>query len=819
MLLLQKLLAALVSKDSSESFFYVSSFFRKMGVLGETPAFSSLTRAPVGVSFSHVRLSAWKVRPDSPFVTRKSMSSFAQQYCNGIGSWYIRVSTDQQDTQRQHEAIGAWLKRHSLTVAEQFQFEDHGLKRDQPEKRPEFMRMLKMAEAGLIQWIVSDSQDRFGTKDKFQFMHFMYQLRQSNCKFLTVDDKCWSDDNMMAFIEGGMGAETSEKEQKEKGKRVLEGMVSKARDGIYLGGHVPYGIDIGCYDPTGNEKWRVVVEGRDLLEGTQLEELKKTVAKGSRNGRYYTTRRLKVWPDGRTERYDGWRAFPATEVSDTLRPTPSRDESKLATVVEVFTKFGTEAISPTHLAKFLNELGVEHHYSGRWEHYHIREMLKNPIYVGRLRFNSNGQGRFYEFLDGERRPVSNLSGRRERDKKDWILSDELFPPIVPKDIWNAVQKRVDGTVRESRSPRSAGLWLSGLLFCAHCGVKMRGRNTGTRCEYYCSTYARDKNNTTCMRNCINHETAERHVMKYLERTGTELPLMMEAFETGNLDILKPLEEKHFRNLMDCIRAASRMAQSIQRNSDWEWMLAICCGKTKVLKAPESLEEFHDALTTTFAPLQKAYLAYFLEDKSEVESRYKLLQEEHERLTQRFLSLDETSMKRAADKIREKIVLVERQMDQADQSLENWSDLFQAKKEQMFESARSCSKADDVLNDPDAKFRRKAAAVKECIERINLTFRPTGKKYPTCELVEAKIIPRCRDGDEHPDFGLDSPAPALRRRRSRQPTVRPRYGSRRSPAARALPSRVLWSKSSRCLPSGGFLTYALHHFGVEPVKCQ
>ncbi|MDP6467600.1 MAG: hypothetical protein QF918_07670, partial [Pirellulaceae bacterium] len=106
------------------------------------------------------------------------------------------------------------------------------------------------------------------------------------------------------------------------------------------------------------------------------------------------------------------------------------------------------------------------------------------------------------------------------------------------------------------------------------------------------------------------------------------------------------------------------------------------------------------------------------------------------------------------KIREEIVLVERQMDQADQSLENWSDIFQAKKEQMFESARSCSKADDVLHDPDANLRRKAEAVKGCIEKINLTFRPTGKKYPTCELVNVDIIPRCGVEGEYPEFGLD-----------------------------------------------------------------
>ncbi len=46
----------------------------------------------------------------------------------------------------------------------------------------------------------------------------------------------------------------------------------------------------------------------------------------------------------------------------------------------------------------------------------------------------------------------------------------------------------------------------------------------------------------------------------------------------------------------------------------------------------------------------------------------------------------------------------------------------------------------ALDDPDADNRRKARAVRSCIQRVNLTFQPTGKKYPTSELVEIEIIP-------------------------------------------------------------------------------
>lgn len=69
----------------------------------------------------------------------------------------------------------------------------------------------------------------------------------------------------------------------------------------------------------------------------------------------------------------------------------------LVVIREAFSKFATEEISPRQIAMFLNTMGISHHDAERWEHYHVREMMKNPIYVGFQRWNSNGQGRFFEF--------------------------------------------------------------------------------------------------------------------------------------------------------------------------------------------------------------------------------------------------------------------------------------------------------------------------------------------------------------------------------------------------------------------------------------
>lgn len=652
---------------------------------------------------------------------------------SGMGAFYIRVSDDEQDTKRQLEAIQRWLNKHGLAVPEHCQFMDEGFVRDLPQLRPDFERMVKMVDAGLLRWIVADRQDRFGSKDKYQFISYMHRLREGKCRFLTVDDKCWNDDSMMSFMEGGFGAETSEKEQKEKGWRVLGGQIEKARRGEWSGGHIAYGMDVACYDKTKHEKWRVIIEGRDLIG--------KKPGKGGKLRRVYSTRRLKLFPDGSTERFDGVRNFPASERDDILCQTPSKDTTKLAVIREVFAKFATEDISPTQIAAFLNSLGVPHHYADRWEHYHVREMLKNPIYTGYQRWNSNGQGRFYEYLDGEPRPVDDTNGRRERGKDDWVLSDHrLFNPLISNDVWEAVERRFAENPRKTRSPRSADLWLSNLLYCAHCDQPMRGMQRPTRTEYFCSTYAKTKGDCDCLRHCVNHDVVEAEIRRHLEESGQEASVILEAQQTGNMELLKPYEDKHLHNILRCGEALTNMIRSVVRHDDWEDMLRRCGAKKGKKKPPESLDEFHEDWRQFWLPVQKAYELFFQRDQQVTEDRLRQLDEEHTQLTNRVLNLDPQTGKRAIEKANARIAELEDQMMAVEQGLTNWSARYQEIREEMFSHVYALKAATEALDDPDADNRRKARAVRKCIQKVNLTFQPTGKKYPTSELVEIEIIP-------------------------------------------------------------------------------
>src|SRR5262245_30243934 len=110
----------------------------------------------------------------------------------GAGAAYIRVSTDQQDTDRQYAAVHAFEKQHGVSIPVQNWFKDEGWTRDAADQRPDFQRLMKLAESGLVRWIVVDARDRFGTKDAYQLVHYLYRLRECGCRLFDAADKEWT---------------------------------------------------------------------------------------------------------------------------------------------------------------------------------------------------------------------------------------------------------------------------------------------------------------------------------------------------------------------------------------------------------------------------------------------------------------------------------------------------------------------------------------------------------------------------------------------------------------------------------------------------
>ena len=87
---------------------------------------------------------------------------------------------------------------------------------DQPDKRPDFQRLLKAVQAGLLDKIVVDRQDRFGVADAYQWGKFISLLREHGTALVDADGKVLSGDDDVSILTGTLGAITSTANRKRK---------------------------------------------------------------------------------------------------------------------------------------------------------------------------------------------------------------------------------------------------------------------------------------------------------------------------------------------------------------------------------------------------------------------------------------------------------------------------------------------------------------------------------------------------------------------------------------------------------------------------
>jgi DNA invertase Pin-like site-specific DNA recombinase len=418
---------------------------------------------------------------------------------------YLRCSTDAQDTLRQREDI----ERSKIRI--DHWLEDHE-SRDKSHKRGDFQRLLSAVQAGQVDTIVVQALDRFGVRDAWELGKFFTILKDHNCRLLDASGKQLNADDDGTVITSTVGALASSREQKEKASRVLSGKVTLARMGHFLGGYCPYGCDVVALDAQGHEVWRCVMEGHD--------------------------KRVKVYPDGRRERFDGPKNRPPKALHETLKYRPSIIAERIEYVVLIFQWYTTEAISAGQIAARLNDLNVSPVYSPLWHQGVIKYILSNPVYVGRPTYNKASQGRFMEFVDGQVKTASRSKTTRKRSGSDQICPDAPeFQPIVEQEVFDKAQAKLAAAKKRTiRAPNTVHMWLKGFVVCAKCGKPMRIHGQAYRCSNYCRWGKR----SDCGNFEVEHDLLENLVLDYLVDEAPKLKALMDASTADNLEAAKPL---------------------------------------------------------------------------------------------------------------------------------------------------------------------------------------------------------------------------------------------------------------------------------------
>ena len=117
-------------------------------------------------------------------------------------------------------------------------------------------------------------------------------------------------------------------------------------------------------------------------------------------------------------------------------------------------------------AQYLDSLGIPPRKAAYWSPSAIKDMLANPVYIGKIRWNWRKTKKV--MLGGEL-----VKTRPKSDNSTWILVDGKHEPIVSEDLYNAVLERCGKNVcvRSSYALRNP---FSGLIFC-QCGRAMTYR--------------------------------------------------------------------------------------------------------------------------------------------------------------------------------------------------------------------------------------------------------------------------------------------------------------------------------------------------------
>lgn len=131
------------------------------------------------------------------------------------------------------------------------------------------------------------------------------------------------------------------------------------------------------------------------------------------------------------------------------------------------------------IARELNAIGVRTHRGTPFENRTVEYILRNPVYIGKLRWNPTGRT------------------RRDFSNENIIIADGGHEPLITPDIWAAAQRRMDEVKAQwgykARPTSELKHWLSGIVRCASCGSTL----IYAAPHYYkCNNYARGRCTTS-----------------------------------------------------------------------------------------------------------------------------------------------------------------------------------------------------------------------------------------------------------------------------------------------------------------------------------
>lgn len=315
------------------------------------------------------------------------------------------------------------------------------------------------------------------------------------------------------------------------------------------------------------------------------------------------------------------------KIKDDKGYTLIENPSESVIVKKVFNMYVYENLSMCGIARALNSMNLKPRNAIEWTTSTLKDMLRNPIYIGKIRWNHRKTVKILKHRE--------VCSTRPRNN-DYLLVDGLHKGFISQEIWDLAQARLSKNSAPVQHNNIIKNPLSHILICEKCGSFMQRRPyaksgettaiqcTNTNCNnissklsiveskiieglrYWLENYKVDENtlhHKNDMYNITYYETSIKRLNETLEIEKKALTKVCEAYEREiySEDIFKSryseIKEKIIQIQHQLTECEKEMNQEQQLISEKEILIPKIENVLDVYYKLESAEEKNYLLKT------------------------------------------------------------------------------------------------------------------------------------------------------------------------------------------------------------------------------
>ena len=255
--------------------------------------------------------------------------------------------------------------------------------------------------------------------------------------------------------------------------------------------------------------------------------------------------------------------------SDNEKKTPIVDEEAAAVVKRIF-EMRASGLSPHKIADILNAEGILNpsRYSmekygivgrkenvGLWSFCAVNTILNNPTYLGHM-----AQQRWSS--------ISYKNHKRyKKDESEWVVVHNTHEAIITQELWDKVREVEKSVAQGRKTKRGYTHPLSGFLFCADCGGKMKlnyiNRNGKIDFNFNCGNHMRI-GKAYCFSHFIQAKDIEAIVLNDIREMAQRIVLDEKAIREDFIRHNAELADKAVKSAKKELQAKRKRTEELSR---------------------------------------------------------------------------------------------------------------------------------------------------------------------------------------------------------------------------------------------------------------